>query len=200
MLGPLLLLVLMCVLAATIPQIVTGWMASSLDQVLGWQTGQSLAELKSSGAPLSLLGYINAGTLIAITGGTLGFIVWARQAMRVNGPTWGCGYARPTVRMQYTGRSFAEILGERLLPRYLQPHSTTRAPQGLFPSKSEFQAELPDPVSEKVYEPFFRSWAERFSRLRVIQQGKLHVYLVYILVVVVLALAWVSVRAWWAGS
>ena len=50
----------------------------------------------------------------------------------------------------------------------------------------------PDPISEKVYEPFFRRWAERFSRLRILQQGKVNVYLVYIVVMVVLALAWVS--------
>ena len=70
--------------------------------------------------------------------------------------------------------------------------SKRRAPRGLFPAKSDFGSECPDPVSEKVYEPFFRRWADRFSRLRILQQGKVHVYLVYIVLMVVLALAWVS--------
>jgi hydrogenase-4 component B len=102
--------------------------------------------------------------------------------------------------MQYTGRSFAELLAEHLLPRFLRPHTTRRAPRGLFPSKSDFGTETADPVNAKVYEPFFRRWAERFSRLRILQQGQVHVYLVYILLVVVLALAWVSLRTWWAAS
>ena len=55
-----------------------------------------------------------------------------------------------------------------------------------------YTAELPDPVTETVYEPFFRRWAERFTRLRFLQQGKVHVYLVYIMLIVVLALAWLS--------
>ena len=110
------------------------------------------------------------------------------------GPTWGCGYLRPTVRMQYTGGSFAEMIGEHLLPRFLRPRTTRRAPRGVFPSESEFGSHCPDPVSERVYEPFFRRWAERFSRLRILQQGKVHVYLVYMVLTVVLALAWVSVR------
>lgn len=200
MLGPMLLLVLLCLVVAVVPQLVTGWMAGALDQILGWQTGRTLVELESSEAPLSIVGYVNAGVLLSIAAGMLGLLVWSRQAVRAEGPTWGCGYVRPTVRMQYTGRSFAELLAEHLLPRFLRPHTARRAPRGLFPSKSDFGAESPDPVSEKVYEPFFRSWAERFSRLRVLQQGNLHVYLVYILLVVVLALAWVSLRTWWAAS
>jgi formate hydrogenlyase subunit 3/multisubunit Na+/H+ antiporter MnhD subunit len=200
MLGPMVLLVFLCLAVATVPQAVTGWMAGALDQVLDRQAGGTLVELESSEAPLAIVGFVNAGTLIAIAAGMLGLLVWSRRAVCAEGPTWGCGYVRPTVRMQYTGRSFAEMIAEHLLPRFLQPHTARRAPCGLFPSKSDFVAESPDPVSEMVYEPFFRGWAERLSRLRVLQQGKLHVYLVYILLVVVLALAWVSLRTWWAAS
>jgi NADH:ubiquinone oxidoreductase subunit 5 (subunit L)/multisubunit Na+/H+ antiporter MnhA subunit len=199
MLGPMLLLVVLCLAAATTPWTVIGWMAAPLDQVLGREAGGTLADLESS-APLGTVGNVNAGTLIAVAVGTLGLLVWSRWAVRAEGPTWGCGYAGPTVRMQYTGRSFAEMIAEHLLPRVLRPHKARRPPEGLFPSKSDFGCHTPDPVSEKVYEPFFRRWAARFSRLRVLQQGKLHAYLVYILLVVVSALAWVSLRSWWAAS
>ncbi len=70
----------------------------------------------------------------------------------------------------------------------------------MFPSEGDFASACPDPVSEKVYEPFFRRWAERFSRLRILQQGNVQAYLVYIVLMVVLALAWVSLRTWWATS
>ena len=43
---------------------------------------------------------------------------------------------------------------------------------------------------------FFRRCAERFSRLRILQQGQVHVYLAYIVLMVALALAWLSVRRW----
>src|ERR1019366_346148 len=138
--------------------------------------------------------------LVVIGALTAPLLAWERNTRQAEGPTWGCGYVKPTERMQYTGRSFAELLAEHLLPRFLRPHTSRRAPQGLFPPKSDFGSETPDPVSEKVYEPFFRRWAERFSRLRILQQGQIPVYLVYILLVVVLALAWVSLRTWWATS
>jgi hypothetical protein len=102
--------------------------------------------------------------------------------------------------MQYTGRSFAEMFAEHLLPRFLRPRTSRQAPRGLFPAKGSFRSESPDPVSAKVYEPFLRSWAERCSRLRVLQQGRVEVYLVYMLFMVVLALAWVSLRGWWSAS
>ena len=102
--------------------------------------------------------------------------------------------------MQYTGRSFAEIMAEQLLPRFLRPRTTRQAPRGLFPAKSEFASESPDPVRQKMYEPFFNRWANRCARLRILQQGKVHVYLVYIVLMVVLSLTWVSVRAWLGAS
>jgi hypothetical protein len=49
-----------------------------------------------------------------------------------------------------------------------------------------------------VYEPFFLRWADSFSRLRWIQQGALHIYLLYIFVVAVAALAWISWSNWLA--
>ena len=88
---------------------------------------------------------------------------------------------------------------ERLLPRSLQPHSIAHRPEGLFPSKSDFGSECPDPVYTRVYGPLFKRWAERFSRLRILQQGLLHIYLVYVVLTVVLALAWLPLRTWWAG-
>ena len=85
------------------------------------------------------------------------------------------------------------MMAEHLLPRVLRPRTTRQAPRGLFPSRESNSANSAlIPVSEKVYEPFFRRWAERFSRLRILQQGKVNVYLVYIVFMVVLALAWVS--------
>lgn len=198
MLGPMLLLVTLCVTVAVIPQVVTGLMSGTLDQVLGSETGPTLARLQTSEAPLYMVGNLNAATLLAIAVGTIGLIVWSRKSVRADGPTWGCGYVMPTERMQYTGRSFAEMIAEHLLPRFLRPRVKREKPQGLFPSRGNFTAECPDPVSRKMYEPFFRRWAERFSRLRILQQGRVNVYLVYIVLTVVLTLAWVSLRTMWA--
>jgi hypothetical protein len=51
-----------------------------------------------------------------------------------------------------------------------------------------------------VYEPLFRRWASRLALLHIVQQGKVHVYLFFVMLTVVLALAWVSVRTWWTTT
>ena len=180
-----------------------GWLSvltgRVIDQLLGEQTAAPWLNAASADAPLGVLGSVNALTLIVIVAAFFGSVAWSRKAARADGPTWGCGYVQPTARMQYTGRSFAEMTTQQLLPRFLRPHTHKQAPQGLFPSAGEFDSQYPDPITEQVYEPFFRRWAERFSRLRILQQGKVHVYLVYIALMVVLALAWVPIRRLWGS-
>jgi hydrogenase-4 component B len=128
-----------------------------------------------------------------------GLIALRRRASRAADATWGCGYAEPTPRMQYTGSSFVEFLVNRTFPRLLRARKVVSQPGGLFPAEARFLSESPDPLSELVYEPFFARWAGRFAQLRWVQQGKTHIYIIYILIVLVLALAWVSGRTWLAG-
>ncbi|CAN5591400.1 proton-conducting transporter membrane subunit [soil metagenome] len=200
MLGPMLVLFLLCFAAAVVPQMVADMLAEPLTQILGPTASLTLQQPGSPETPLYIIGNLNAWILL--TFGIVSLILWllSHKSKRMKEATWGCAYARPTERMQYTGRSFAEMIAEHLLPRFLRASTTRQAPRGLFPGKSEFESASPDPISEKVYDPFFRRWAERFFRLRILQQGLVHVYLIYILVVVVLALAWVSARTWWTTS
>lgn len=200
MVAPMMVLLSLCVIVAVIPQRVVGLLSAVLDQSLGQPAGHALLDLEASEVPLFILGNINGWmfVVIGLTGGVLAALT--RKAVRAEGPTWGCGYVRPTQRMQYTGRSFAEMLAEHILPRFLRPQTSMKAPKGLFPAPGEFASECPDPICERFYEPLFVRWADRFARLRILQQGKVHVYLVYIMLMVVLALAWVSLRTWWGTS
>ena len=47
--------------------------------------------------------------------------------------------------MQYTGRSFAEMIGEHLLPRFLRPRTTRRAPRRGVPVRERVRVPLPRP-------------------------------------------------------
>ena len=192
--GPMVLLALGCLAAGVFPARMAGSLAHARDQVLRPQVPSAAPE-----ASLARLGAFNAGTMLAVAA-VAGLLVYLTRKA-ATGPTWGCAYAAPTPRMQYTGRSFAELLAERVYPRSLRPKVNRRPPEGLFPSSGSFTSECPDPVTAKVYEPFFARWAVRFLRLRVLQHGKVHVYLLYILVTLVLVLGWSSVRSWtWGAS
>jgi hypothetical protein len=102
--------------------------------------------------------------------------------------------------MQYTARSFSETLSEHLLPRALRPRVSAPAiPSTPFPQRAVFESSSDDPLTRGFFEPFLARWADRFARLRWMQQGMLHVYLVYILVALLTGLAWSSLASW-SGS
>jgi NADH:ubiquinone oxidoreductase subunit 5 (subunit L)/multisubunit Na+/H+ antiporter MnhA subunit len=160
------------------------------------------------GAPLDLapaarwlggIAAISAAIWVAIGAGT-GVLLFLLRSRRATDDTWGCGYIAPTSRMQYTARSFAEILAEHLLPPPLRTRVATKAPRAIFAEPTRISSDATDPVTRSVYEPFFGTWASRFARLRWLQQGSLHVYLVYILAAVTSALAWTSLRRLWGGQ
>jgi formate hydrogenlyase subunit 3/multisubunit Na+/H+ antiporter MnhD subunit len=195
--GPMGILVVLCLIVAVIPQTIVALVMPIVGQLVGEQVVRSWLNVESTYAPLQILGCLNAWTASAILAALVLLLARSRSVARAETRTWGCGYIRPTSRMQYTGQSFAEMATNRLLPRFLRPRTRKTIPQGLFPGPSEFNSKCPDPVSENVYEPLFRDLADRFSRLRILQQGKAHIYLLYIALAVVMALVWVSLRRWW---
>jgi hydrogenase-4 component B len=133
----------------------------------------------------------------ALLGGAALLALLLRGRQRARAETWDCGYAAPSPRMQYTSRSFSGLLAERLLPRWLAPRVQVGAPCGAFPAAVRLVTEEGDPLTREVYEPAFGALAERFARLRGLQQGNAHLYLTYILGAILAALAWISVRTRW---
>jgi len=195
--SPLWVLALGCLAIALFPDALVLLQGGVILHVFGAPVA---AELGQVGASLSMLGRINAllVALLAAFGALLALVTRpSRQQPSVD--TWGCGYAAPTAKMQYTGRSFSEFFSERLLPRFLRARISPQARLTTFPSSGAFESQCVDPLTRNVYEPFFAVWADRFSRLRFLQQGVLQVYLLYILFVVVVGLGWVTWLAWMRG-
>ncbi|HEU5061180.1 MAG TPA: proton-conducting transporter membrane subunit [Kofleriaceae bacterium] len=103
--------------------------------------------------------------------------------------TWDCGYAAPDARMQYTASSFAEMI-VRILAGALRP--ATRAPRldGPFPARAGFHSHVPDTVLDRGIVPGFSLAGRTFARLRPIQHGNTHLYLLYILGTLLALLLW----------
>jgi hypothetical protein len=57
----------------------------------------------------------------------------------------------------------------------------------------------PDPFDARLYAPAFSAWADRLSQFRWLQQGRVGIYLLYILVTLVGLFAWSAVRERWEG-
>ncbi len=157
--------------------------------VVAW-IGAPGAPALASIAPLAWLSLTSAALLaaLALTGAWLAARARsARSALPVG--TWDCGYAAPAARMQYTASSFAEmiirLLGGALRPAVHPPHL-----DGPFPGPARFHSHLPDTVLDRAVVPGFSLAGRAFSRLRVIQGGNTHLYLLYILAALLALLLW----------
>lgn len=140
-------------------------------------------------APLVRLSAMSAGLLlgVALVGTALTRSARARAAAPVG--TWDCGYAAPSPRMQYTASSFAQSLVD-LLSWALRPDTHRPAVAQPFPATADFHAHVPDTVLDRTLRPAFALAGRLAGRLRPLQQGSVHLYLLYILLAVVVLLLW----------
>ncbi len=152
----------------------------------------------SAAAPLATVAIWGAAFLglLALTAAATAFLIGRRTVSR--GPTWDCGYARPTARMQYTGSSFGDWIAGRLTPSAAASPLEVRHPEGSFPRGAAVSAPRParDPLLLRLLEPLASRWAQRFHDLHALQEGRLTIYLVYVLGTLVALLAWSALRGW----
>lgn len=111
-------------------------------------------------------------------------------------PTWDCGYGVPSSRMQYTSSSFAQPLVS-FFKLLLNPGSRRKMPgiesAASFPENWQFHSHVPDLFLDNVYVPAFKSVSRFLSRLRWLQGGKVHSYVLYIALTLIVLLLWMFV-------
>jgi hydrogenase-4 component B len=100
--------------------------------------------------------------------------------------TWGCGFTQPTVKMQYTGSSYAASILSFF--KAAAPLREEHPPiEGRFPQRTHYHSHVEDLAEGKL------SWIVRpvlalFDKLRWIQHGDVHLYVGYILLTIVVLL------------
>lgn len=105
------------------------------------------------------------------------------------GVTWDCGYAAPSVTMQYTGSSMAQPLTEFLDP-VLRAERHIERPNGYFPARASFISHAPDFFHRFAYRPLAALGARLLAPLRRVQHGNVHLYVLYVALTLLALLAW----------
>jgi hydrogenase-4 component B len=104
--------------------------------------------------------------------------------------TWGCGFTRPTVKMQYTGSSYAASILEFFKP--VAP--LTENDPGIrkrFPDKTHYHSHVSDIAELHMGNVVVRPVLALFEKLRWLQHGDIHLYIGYILLAIVVLLFFV---------
>ena len=192
---PMGILVGLCILSSLFPGVLVRAFSGVIGEVFAFSTGPFDVALASSSA-LSVLGGVNVVIWLTIGLVALLFLQARRRGGEAADATWGCGYLAPTAKIQYTGQSFSEMLVTRLAPKSFRPKTRVVAPHGLFPSSGKMTTSYPDTLSQMIYQPSFEWLAGRFARLRWLQQGKIQFYMLYFVVVLLVAFAWLGIRQW----
>ena len=143
-----------------------------------WYPGWAAADVP---VPLCTLGWVQVGlaVVIAAAGGVLWRKVRASRLRR--GPTWDCGYAAPTARMQYSSGSFAGVAAGWFW-WILRPARTLHRPRGYFPAGAIHLERVPETVLEQVLQPLGVRVMQVSTAVRRLQHGRLSAYILYVVV------------------
>lgn len=104
-------------------------------------------------------------------------------------PTWGCGYTAPSARIQYGPASFVDPTAKVLGTVMGFSRRLDMAP-GPFPARATLTVSTPDRLRICFFMPVFETVAKVCDALKVVQHGRVHLYILYVLATVVLLLAW----------
>ena len=187
--GPLVPLAAGCGILGLFPDAALRAAAPVLAQVTRSPPAAVAARLAPALRSLAVPSRVAFAALLLAAGGIALAVLRARAAREVDfGETWGCGFSRPTARMQYTGSAFAQFFLSGLAPRMLQPRGRVVPPKGVLPARANARFEAKDPARTRLFDPIFRALGDRASRLRRYQAQRLNLQLLYT-VATLLALA-----------
>ncbi|MGB8932483.1 MAG: oxidoreductase, partial [Anaeromyxobacteraceae bacterium] len=119
-------------------------------------------------------------------------LLWRRSRLRAPqplAPTWGCAFARPTARMQYTGSSFADSLVLRFGWVFF-PKTRVVLPSGPFPRHAAFDSSVPDTVLDVVIVPACGRGAHVAERVRAYFIGRVQFQALLVVLGLLTLLGW----------
>lgn len=117
------------------------------------------------------------------------FRLLPRSTENIPGPTWDCGYAKPTARMAYTGTSFTQPLTYLFSP-LLRPIGRLSKPSGFFPESASADLEAPDGGVRFLWGPVFRRFSDFARRIHPAQSGHLHAYILAMVLAIASMVVW----------
>ena len=103
------------------------------------------------------------------------------------GPTWGCGFTRPTTRIQYTGSSFSRSVIDFFRPFALSREKEVRLKK-IFPEVTRYANWVDDIAEIGMKHGLALPLLSFLAKFRWIQHGNVQLYIGYIIVAILILL------------
>lgn len=183
MLVPMWLLAFLCLVIGIFPEpfvrmAISGLRDMTLLGPVDPGTGQELLGNLAFAARLFL------GMVIAVT--LLRKVLYAKKEV-ASGPTWGCGFTQPNVRMQYTGTSYAMSIVEFFQP-FVRIHTAYSGIRKIFPGRTTYETHVDDIAEIGMTRYLVHPLIRILDGLRWIQHGHIQLYIGYIVLTIIVLL------------
>jgi formate hydrogenlyase subunit 3/multisubunit Na+/H+ antiporter MnhD subunit len=198
MIVPLLVLAAANLVLGLFPQRAVALLGPVIHQVAG-VIGAPAGALGEVLGPLECVARAAAGLVLAVAGVLLVRSIFPGLRGAGRRATWGCGYSRPTSRLEYTGSSFSRPL-VGIFASVVKPRTDELRADGIFPQQVRSGLSVPDRVEKGVYEPLFAWIARRLGAVRRFQHGQLNKYVLQIVGALVVGLVWAVAYRWLGPS
>jgi hypothetical protein len=178
--APMLLLAAACVVLGVVPALGIALVGGAARQMAGVGATAIPGNVVTSAWAISFLAL--ATLVLAAALWWIRSALTRRQSVRRE-VTWACGYTDATPRMQYTASSFASPLLS-----VFGPLSGVRVQR----TSTSLHTHPDDLVLDRVALPLWNAVLRAALRLRGIQQGRLHLYLLYVMAALLALLAYLA--------
>jgi formate hydrogenlyase subunit 3/multisubunit Na+/H+ antiporter MnhD subunit len=134
--------------------------------------------------PVAFIETLQAVSLAVIALILLSLIIWwlrkmvTRSAVIVESSTWGCGYAAPTAKLQYTANSFVRPF-RKLIHPLLMMNKTENALIGIFPNPVHSETHPYDKLERVIIDIPLKYLKGFIGQFRFLQNGNPQFYILY---------------------
>jgi hydrogenase-4 component B len=186
-----------CVVLGLFPTAFVRLMDPLTQQLVGRQLSEQLSVaggfvLAAPGAnagTVSTLGIVFMGLSFLLIPFAL-WLVFARKSKTRRGPTWDCGQRGLTPQMEYTATGFSKPI-RMIFKALFRPRRDVQREYDFSPyfaTTLRFESHVEEVFERRIYRPL-RIWILRVSRrIRALQAGSIHAYLLYIFITLLLLL------------
>lgn len=187
--SPMVLLAAICLLIGLSGPFIVRSMALVLREVVPFTPLIISQALSQADFPLSFIvaGGVSLFVLFVLLALLHRILLSGRQVTSAS--TWGCGYLKPSARMQYTASSFGQPITNFFAP-VLRTRTTLYGPSGIFPRKVSLSTSTPDIFMTGIYSPLFSACEWLLSKLRWLQHGRVQLYIMYIVITIIAVMIW----------
>src|SRR5207237_332696 len=118
------------------------------------------------------------------------WVFFGLKTKRRTGPTWDCGLKGLTPQMEYTATAFSKPL-RMIFKALFRPHRELHSQfefSRYFARTIRFESHIEETFEKRLYRPLQRFILGISRRMRTLQAGSIHAYLIYIFVTLLLLL------------